>query len=277
MATPSTREPATARPSMDGMLRPVPPPRYLPGFGNLLWKETWQWWGTRTWWMHALVWLGMLNVFVPFVAQAGSSSPDGQPLPIYQLAIVVFFQVSLTTIAIGAVIMTQGAIIGEKQLGSAAWVLSKPVSRTAFVLAKLVGHALGFVALAVALPSLVFYGQSALLWDHLPPLVPFLLANLLTLLYLLFYLALTLMLGTLFGARGPVIAIALGFLLAGQPMRSVLPQLAQVMPWALPDLATALAMGQPVAANAFLPIAGTALGAIVFIAVALWRFGREEF
>ena len=38
---------------------------------------------------------------------------------------------------IAVVAKTQGAIIGEKQLGTAAWVLSKPASRRAFVLAKL--------------------------------------------------------------------------------------------------------------------------------------------
>ena len=277
MATPSSLQHIPAHPSAASALLPVQQRSYLRGFGNLLRKETWQWWGTRTWWVHALIWLGIINAFITLIALAENGGPEFQGMPIHQLASAIFFQISLTTIGIGAVVMAQGAIIGEKQLGTAAWVLSKPVSRTAFVLAKLVGHTVGFVVLAIALPALVFYGQSVLLWDHVPPLVPFLLADLLTLLNLLFFLALTLMLGTLFGTRGPVAALALGFLLAGQPIRSIVPGLAQVTPWMLPDLASALVLGQPVGANAYLPIAGTALGAIVFVGVALWRFGREEF
>ena len=277
MATPSSFERVPTRSSISSMLQPAKQRGYLHGFGNLLRKELWQWWGTRTWWVHALIWLGIINVFIALIALAENGGPEFQGMPIHQLASVIFFQISLTTIGIGAVVMAQGAIIGEKQLGTAAWVLSKPVSRAAFVLSKLVGHTVGFAVLAVALPTVIFYGQSELLWGQAPPLVPFLLADLVTLLNLLFFLALTLMLGTLFGTRGPVAAIALGFLLVGQPMRSILPQLAQVMPWILPDITSALVLGQPVASSAYLPIAGTTLATIVFIGIALWRFGREEF
>ena len=277
MATPSSLRPVPPRPGAASALLPVQQHSYLSGFGNLLRKELWQWWGTRTWWVHALIWLGIINVFIALIAQAENRGPKFQGMPIHQLASAIFFQISLTTIGIGAVVMAQGAIIGEKQLGTAAWVLSKPVSRTAFMLSKLVGHTVGFAVLAVVLPAVIFYGQSELLWGQVPPLVPFLLAELVTLLNLLFFLALTLMLGTLFGTRGPVPAIALGFLLVGQPMRSILLQLAHVMPCILPDITSALVLGQPVASSAYLPIAGTTLATIVFIGIALWRFGREEF
>jgi ABC-2 type transport system permease protein len=68
----------------------------------------------------------------------------------------------------------QGAIVREKQLGTAAWVLSKPVSGSAFVLAKFVFYTLAFVSLAVLLPSAIFYGESLFLAGHVPELVGFL-------------------------------------------------------------------------------------------------------
>jgi ABC-2 type transport system permease protein len=56
----------------------------------------------------------------------------------------------------------QGAIVREKQLGTAAWALSKPVARSAFGLAKLVAYAVGFVRLATLAPSATFYAESLL-------------------------------------------------------------------------------------------------------------------
>ena len=198
-------------------------------------------------------------------------------MPLPDLAAMLFFQAGMTGAAIGAVVVAQGTIIGEKQLGTAAWLLSKPVSRSAFVLAKLVAHTLGFLALAIALPSLVFFGQSSLLWERVPALGPFLAASLVSVLHMEFYLALTVLLGTLYSKRGPVTGIALGFLFLGQFLRSIVPQVAQLMPWVLPDLAAPLALGQALPANAWVSIITTALGTIVCIGVALWRFGREEF
>jgi ABC-type transport system involved in multi-copper enzyme maturation permease subunit len=48
-----------------------------------------------------------------------------------------FFAISPLFGPIGVAVLAQGAIVGEKQSGTAAWVLSKPVSRSAFILAKL--------------------------------------------------------------------------------------------------------------------------------------------
>ncbi len=117
----------------------------------------------------------------------------------------------------------------------------------------------------------------ALQWGQPTALVPVLLGATLTTVHLLFYLALTLMLGTLFAKRGPVAGVTLGFLLLGSFMRATLPTVAQVMPWMLPDLAGAIAQGQPVPPNAFLPILGTLLSTMLFTSAALWRFKREEF
>ena len=258
-------------------LRAVHESGWRRGLANLLRNELNQWWGTRAWWVHLLLWLGVINGFIAFIGWAAAQDPQEAAPPISALSTMLFFQLSLMGTSIGAIITAQGSIIGEKQLGTAAWTLSKPVSRSAFVLAKLVAHALGYVALAVAVPSVVFTIQMALQWGKSPVLLPFLFGNALTIVHLLFYLAFTLLLGTVFAQRGPVAGIALGFLLGGSSVRSVLPTLAQVMPWTLPDLAGAIAHGQPLPPNAYLPILGTVVSTVLIIGAALWRFNREEF
>jgi ABC-2 type transport system permease protein len=97
-------------------------------------------------------------------------------------------------------------------------------------------------------------------------------------LHLLFYLALTLMLGTLFSTRGPVAGIGLGFLFSGQIVPNFAPEwVTLIFPWKLSELAPALALGGTVPPVWPIPVIATAVWTVVFIGVALWRFGREEF
>jgi hypothetical protein len=53
------------------------------------------------------------------------------------------------------------------------------------------------------------------------------------------------------------------------------PSLPLYMPKRLTEMATLLAMGKPIPTLA--PLASVALCSVAFVAVALWRFKREEF
>jgi cbb3-type cytochrome oxidase subunit 3 len=124
-------------------------------------------------------------------------------------------------------------------------------------------------------------GPAALLLDYHLSTASNAIANALALVYfvLLFYLTLTLLLGTLFDSRGPVIGIPLGLVFGYQLVLGMAPWLATVMPWNLtiavgpdkPSLAATLAQGRP------LPTLGTLTLSVLFIAVAIWRFNQEEF
>jgi ABC-2 type transport system permease protein len=122
------------------------------GFANLLRNENRLWWGTRKWLIHLLLWLVVLNGFILLIGLAEGQEANN-PVPLYDTLIQVFFQIGAFATAIGVVTTAQGAIVREKQLGTAAWILSKPVSRSAFVLAKFVAYAVGFVSLATLVPS----------------------------------------------------------------------------------------------------------------------------
>jgi ABC-2 type transport system permease protein len=180
----------------------------------------------------------------------------------------------------GVLVMAQGAIVGEKQSGTAAWILSGPVSRAAFILSKLVANAIGFLVTGVVLQGLIAYLQMALRLGGFLPLIPIVTALSLHALHLLFYLTLTLMLGTFFNSRGPVLAIPIAILIGQGILESLAKGFAPWFPWhilpaKLPGLAGIAALGEPL--PSFSPIVAVSLSSLVFVLLAIWRFEREEF
>ena len=248
------------------------------GFGNLFHNENNLRWGRNRWILPALIWLAILNGFIFLVAYGEADSGRLTPAEIAAEGIAIFMTFGTIATAVGVVTGVQGAIIREKQLGTAAWVLSKPVSRSALVLAKMLSYSIAFLVLPLLLTSLVFYAQSQMLWGQLPALPAFLAGWLVMALHMLFYLSFTLMLGTLFNGRGPVSAIGLGFLFGGQIFPNFLPGwVTLIFPWKLSELAPALALGQPLPPGWPIPIIATIVWMTAFIVIALWRFEREEF
>ena len=179
-------------------VEPAPRRGALRGFANLQRKEYGLWWNTRRWLLHLLLWPLLCNGLALVAAFTQAQEPNFTAFEIAQM--VTLFCVALGhATAFGAVVVTQGAIVGEKQRGTAAWVLSKPVGRPAFVLAKLAAYGVSYVGLAVLIPS-AMGGRAAV--GSGPDALRFAASMLLIGLHALCYLALTLMLGTLVGARG---------------------------------------------------------------------------
>ena len=259
-------------------LHPVVEPSWRRGFRNLLRNENDLRWGRRRWLAPALIWIAILNGFVLLVALANAQDGSMSPAAIASDCAQVFVSIGALATAIGVVVGAQGTIVREKQLGTAAWVLSKPVSRRAFILAKVLSQGFSSLSLSLILPTLVYYAQSLLLWRQLPPALPFWSAWLLVVLHLLFYLALTLMLGTFYDARGPVSSIGLGFLFGGLILPNVLPEWTMLFfPWPFADLARALVAGKSIPAIWPMPVMATIIWMVLFVVVAFWRFEHEEF
>jgi ABC-2 type transport system permease protein len=70
--------------------------------------------------------------------------------------------------SIAAVLLAMGSVAGERERGTLTLTLSKPVSRTAFLLAKFVSIAM-VLALATALGILAMYLYSTLLYGATDP------------------------------------------------------------------------------------------------------------
>ncbi|RIK29025.1 MAG: hypothetical protein DCC56_14275 [Anaerolineae bacterium] len=255
-------------------LIPVREQKWLGGFGNMLRKELGQWWGTRTWWVQTLIWVLILNGISTIVALTESMTPN----ELLQEVVQTFLPMSVGIIGMGTVITVQGAIVGEKQLGTAAWTISKPVSRSAFILAKTFAYAIGFLVTAILIPSTIFFFTVRALVPVQLPLIPFLYGVGIVILGQLFYLALTLMLGTFYNSRGPIAGIGIGFIMTGLLLKGFIPmQVLIATPWPLPDISAGLALGTSLPSIWPIPIIATAIEIAVITVLALWRFGKEEF
>ena len=119
--------------------------RMLNGFGNLFANENHHWWGTWQWVIQALIWMAIINGMLAMVvlaapkieaAQQEMELSDAEAAAaletLAETALRVFFIFSGLAPAVGVVILGQDAILQERQTGTAAWVLSKPVARAAF-------------------------------------------------------------------------------------------------------------------------------------------------
>jgi ABC-2 type transport system permease protein len=193
-------------------------------------------------------------------------------------ALVVFITLAGLVPAIAVVIAGQDSIIGEKQNGTAAWILSKPVSRPAFVLSKLMAHSLAFFVNISVIQGAVAYVILSATKGAALPLLPFVEGMLLIFLNLLFYITLTMMLGTLFEQRGGVIGIGLALAIGYQLVTGVAPWMNSIMPWGIigeGGVASAVIQGH--AAASYLPVIATIAWCILFTVVAVWRFEQAEF
>jgi ABC-2 type transport system permease protein len=196
------------------------------------------------------------------------------------MSIFTLYGVMTMFAAIAVTIVMMETIVGEKRSGTASWVLSKPVSRTAFMLSKLVPNAVGVIATMIAIPSLVLFAHFTIAGVD-ASLGRFVLGAAVAALNLLFYLTLTLMLGALLNSAGAVIAIPLAFAF-GQQLLAGLPGAMALLPWALlvpqggsdASVIGALMAGQPVPAP--WAIVFTAGACLVFTALAFWKWARTE-
>jgi ABC-2 type transport system permease protein len=260
----------------------------LRGFTNLFHKENRAWWSTRRWWINALLWpvlmCGLLAnmLFVPTIAnlatEAEIAQAGGLTAHVLLMGLSVFFEFGTTVLALGAIVLTQDAIISEKQSGVAEWLLSKPIARRSYILAKLAANTLPMLVLMVGLPAAIAYGMLSLRAGEAFAVMPFVSAVGIMLVHALFYLTLTLMLGTIFNNRGPILGIALGSVLGGNLLGGLIKPLLYVTPWMLPKVASLTASSQALPSESGIaPLGATILWSVVFVIVAMVKYERTEF
>src|SRR5690606_26127170 len=148
------------------------------GFANILRYEHSKWWRTRRWWINILIWLVLVNGIVLASLSATQEAVPGRPTTPVEAVIlegVMIFAVTTGVFAsIGAVIVMQGAIIDEKKSGTAAWIMSKPASRTAFIVAKLLANSIALLIIILGIQGAVAYLQFYQYTGSPLPLGPFL-------------------------------------------------------------------------------------------------------
>lgn len=250
------------------------------GFTNLLERENQKWWPARRALARAALWVVLLNgilavslfVFPTLTDPNGNSVMDEDPL---QMSSQLFTGLAAVGLAIGVIVAMQDSIIEEIQLGTAAWVLSKPISRMAFVSAKLIANVVGLLFLMVLPSGLAAYGlfwlyePGAYTWSQFAGMMAVIT------LHAFFYLTLALLLGTLTTKRSVLLAVTLGSLLGGGmvPVKT----LVQISPWQLQQVGLMLLFDMPLDSLAWTMLGATAVWCLLFLFAAVWQFERAEF
>jgi ABC-2 type transport system permease protein len=261
---------------------------WLAGFENMLAKELGEWFRTRRWLWQLLIWPIIINVFIAFLLLVLPILSSFMPqlkqieetwsggLPPEVGGVMMFFNLAVMAGTIGSIILAQDEIIQERQSGTAAWILSKPTARSAFILTKLLSNIIGVLVFIILWPGLIALGEIFLATHKLVPLLPFLAGAGVVLLALIFYLSLVILLGVLFESRGSVMGIAFGVIFGGMVIRNFRPQILYILPSSMDSVALMVVQGMPLPPIFVSQLISTAVLSIVFILVALWRFQQTE-
>jgi ABC-2 type transport system permease protein len=244
------------------------------GLANLLRKENRAWWASRRWLVRSLLWTAGINGFTALIMVVMPQYSAEDPI---HWGVQGLFKLGPLALAFGTIIMLQDAIIGERQLGVTEWLLSKPMSRPAYVLSKLLAHGLGVLVIMVGLQGALGYGVLWLVLGEPFPLPPYLAGMAGLAVHTLFYLALTLMMGVLTANRRLLLGVSQGALLGGSLVLYVPGTAMMATPWGLVNLLPVAVLGLPLPLSIWLPIGVTAILAVIFVAVTLARFERLEF
>src|SRR5512137_2079744 len=125
------------------------------GLGNLLQGEYSAWFKSSKWWKHLAMWFSIINLMMLILILASSKiAQEGGEMPEPTFMYGIFGGMF---VAFGVMIIMQRVLIAEKHAGTAAWVLSKPVTRTAFVTSRLVVNSIAILLTSVIVPGVIFY------------------------------------------------------------------------------------------------------------------------
>ncbi len=139
-----------------------------------------------------------------------------------------------------AVLFAMGAVARERERGTAAMVLSKPVGRGAFVMAKLMAMSTSFI-IALGVASIACYVYTVLLIGEANA-SGFLGLNLLMALFFVVSLSVTLLFSSLFRSQLAAGGVALAILI-GQAVITQLPWIGDYTPGRLISWGTELLSG----------------------------------
>ena len=252
------------------------------GLRNLIQGEYSSWFKSSRWWKHLLIWFAIINVMMAIMviasAEEAKKGNEGPPL------LLMYGVFGGLFVSFGVMIIMQQVLVREKRSGTAAWVLAKPVTRTAFVFSRLVINSIAILLTAVIVPGVILYLTLGL-FSELGWLSPFgfTAALVMVSLNMFYWITLVLMMGTLSDSSSVVIAVPITLFFTFSYGTGLLPWLIYVSPLTLlfssadqlKPLTVSFINGWPV--FSWLPLISTVVSCVIFIAVAIWRFNRQEF
>ena len=169
-----------------------------------------------------------------------------------------------------ALLMSMGSVAQEKERGTAAMILTRPVSRGTFLLAKFAALRFTFFV-GITLAALGCWYYTWLLFEPLPWL-PFIWLNILMLVNFLVYVAMTLFCSTLLRSQAGAAGLAFGGLIL-LAILSVFPDIAKYLPGRLFDWGMGLVLG---IGHSSWPALWVSLGLIAAFLLAAWLVLRRQ-
>lgn len=237
----------------------------------LLQKELREHWRTRRFLIVAAVLFvfglfGPLTVkYMPVILSQVPGVPEGlaelMPDPDVNMAVDEYVQNLTQFGVILAILVPMGAVVSEKKSGTAAMILSKPVSRATFLGAKWMIHTLVFIA-GVLLAGLGGYYYLGILFEWLEP-TGFLVLNGLIVIYLIMFLSITLFASSIFPSQLAAAGFSFGILICLGGLGAI-PSISPNLPASLMRWGRELALDQGGEA------AWEALGVTLLIVVVAW-------
>jgi ABC-2 type transport system permease protein len=245
------------------------------GFAVLLRKEVTEQWRTSRLPVMAVIFL-VIGLGSPLVAEytpeivRAAAGPVTIPIPTPTLADAIS-QLTKNLVqfgAIAAVLLAMGSVASEKESGTAAFVLTKPATRLAFLTAKFSGLVTTLAAAVVA-SGAGAYLYTAVLFST-PSAPGFGAACLVLLLSLLVVAAVTFLGSTLVRSSIPAAGIGLAAIVVGATVASI-PHAGRFSPFGLGTFANELGAGRtpadwgwPIVANVAIVVAALAASWLAF-------------
>jgi ABC-2 type transport system permease protein len=216
----------------------------------------------------------LLAKFTPDIVRAASGSARiAIPTPTMAAAVAQLIKNLTQFGAIAAILLAMGSVAGEKESGTAAFVLTKPATRLAFLLAKFGGLGLTLLV-AVAAAGAGAYLYTAVLFAA-PPALGFSAACLVLLLGPLELAAVTFLGSTLVRSAIPAAGLGLVGLATGATIAAI-PHAGRYSPFGMGDLASDLATGRMPASDWGWPLAVNVAVVVVALVASWLAFRRQE-
>lgn len=172
-------------------------------------------------WLIA-IWTALANglVIILWISIPGlTANSKTDPAIIQSVMTGVFFIAGGLAIALGSIIRGHDSILKERESGTASWIISKPVSRSSFVMAKMLANCIGMLLIIVLAQGIITYLLIDLTLGRPPDPVSYLHGLAILGLYCTFFMAFAVSLSALAMSRGvtlgiPMLAAMGGMLLA---------------------------------------------------------------
>lgn len=217
--------------------------RPLQGFWPFFRKELSEWWKGRGALTTAVVLsaLGTLGTLSTRIDELAGGIPTSAELDPTRNIIGAQFQ---QWIVFAALFASIGMLIKERDSGTLAWTLSKPVSRSALLLAKWLAGTLMLTVFGLFIPLAFSMGIATWAYGSVPDLGAVATMGAWMAAIPAFMVALNLALATRVQSQAAIAAIGFGIALAPYLANTFAPVIAQLWPTSMAQMATLVAAGE---------------------------------